>query len=117
MTKERTVKKRSDFDRVINKGTRIPTASYRIFFLPNEVGHTRFGIGVGKKNGKMLVLRNLRDLLKRQVRAMVAKRNDYSLPLDVIILIRPSYSSEKFDENEAELLNALLELRINHIEN
>ena len=113
MTKERTVKKRSDFDRVINKGTRIPTASYRIFFLPNEIGHTRFGIGVGKKNGNAVV----RNRLKRQVRAMVAKRNDYSLPLDVIILIRPSYSSEKFDENEAELLNALLELRINHIEN
>ena len=113
MTKERTVKKRSDFDRVIHSGTRISTASYRIFYLPNDFGHTRIGIGVGKKNGNAVT----RNLLKRQVRAMVAKRNDYSLPVDIIILIRPDYSSEKYASNESELFLALNEIRINHIEN
>jgi RNase P protein component len=47
------------------------------------------------------------------VRAILAKRNDYGDPIDLIIVIRPSYSEEAFHGNEAELnecLNKIKEL-------
>ena len=114
MKREYRVKKHPEFDHIIKSGKKYKSERFTLYCETSpDQKHSRIGIAVGKKNGNAVV----RNRLKRQVRAMVAKRNDYSLPLDVIILIRPSYSSEKFDENEAELLNALLELRINHIEN
>ena len=39
---------------------------------------------------------------------MIAKRDDYSSSLDVIIVIRPNFKETEFHENELEL-NALLD--------
>ena len=38
---------------------------------------------------------------------MIAKRNDYSLPLDIIVVIRPNYKEADFHANEQELNNLL----------
>lgn len=42
---------------------------------------------------------------------MLAKRNDYSLPIDLIIVIRPCYSTEAYEANEEELNASLDQIR------
>ena len=72
-----------------------------------DQNYTRIGIAVGKSNGVAVT----RVKEKRQVSAMLAKRNDYSLPIDLIIVIRPCYSTEAYEANEEELNASLDQIR------
>ena len=107
MTKENTVKSHKDFDRIIQKGARIKTAHFRLHYLPSTLDHTRIGIAVGKANGNAVT----RVRLKRQVRAMVAKRKPTQSPFDIIIVIRPEYDPKDYHDLEAELLEALSQIK------
>lgn len=109
MKKENTVKAHADFDRIIQKGACLKTPHFRLHYLPASLDHTRIGIAVGKANGG--AVRRVR--LKRQVRAMVEKREPEVSPLDIIIVIRPEYRPEQFHENEMELLSAFHSLKEN----
>ena len=111
MDKQHTVKSHREFDRIIQRGAHLRTDHFRLHYLPNDCGFTRIGIAVGKRNGGAVT----RVRLKRQVRAMVAKRDD-SLPLDIIVVVRPECSSEDYATNEAELLAALDTIRNQDIE-
>lgn len=102
------VKAHRDFDRIIKTGSKVKTKNFALSYLPAAPDtHTRIGIAVGKNNGKAVT----RVKEKRQVRAMLAKRGDYSLPIDLIIVIRPCYKTERFAENEIELNQALDEIK------
>ena len=107
MTKENTVKSHADFDRIIQKGARIKTAHFRLHYLPSPFDHTRIGIAVGKRNGGAVT----RVRLKRQVRAMVAKRKEESSPLDIIIVIHPEAKGVDYHELETELLDAFQQIK------
>ncbi|MBQ9457510.1 MAG: ribonuclease P protein component [Bacilli bacterium] len=111
MDKLHTIKSHREFDRLIQTGAHLRTEHFRLHYLPNQVGFTRIGIAVGKRNGGAVT----RVRLKRQVRAMVAKRDD-SLPLDLIIVIRPETLAEEYAKNEIELLAALDQIRNQDIE-
>lgn len=102
------VKAHRDFDRIIKNGSKVKTKNFALSFLPAASNtNTRIGIAVGKNNGKAVT----RVKEKRQVRAILAKRGDYTLPIDLIIAIRPCYKTERFAENEIELNQALDEIR------
>ncbi len=103
------VKAHQDFDRIIRNGTKIKTKNFSLSYLPASPDQkfTRIGIAVGKSNGGAVT----RVKEKRQVRAMLAKRNDYSLPIDLIIVIRPCYSIEAYEANEEELNASLDQIR------
>lgn len=107
MIKENTVKSHRDFDRIIQTGARTKTAHFRLHYLPNQLGHPRIGIAVGKRNGGAVT----RVRLKRQVRAMVAKCLDGLPPLDVIIVIHSDTSISEYHSNEAELLQAFATMK------
>lgn len=97
------IKKHSDFNKIISSGVKTKTSHFTVFYTNNEENLTRIGIAVGKKNGSAVQ----RVKIKRQVRAMLAKRNKYNLPIDLIIVVHPSYKIEEFNENELELNNNL----------
>ncbi len=104
MKKENTVKSHREFDRIIHRGAKIKSDHYLVYGEKSEEEKTRIGIAVGKSNGEA----HQRVRIKRQVRAMIAKRNDYSFSANLIIVVRPAFQEGEFDQNEAEL-NASLD--------
>ncbi|MCR5490740.1 MAG: ribonuclease P protein component [Bacilli bacterium] len=108
MKREYRVKKHSEFDRIIHAGAKVKSPHYAIYCEQAEnQPHARIGIAVSKKNGGAV----MRVRIKRQVRAMLAKRGDYADPLNLIIVIRPSYDPGEFAENERELNAALDQIK------
>ena len=104
MKREYRILKHSEFDRIIAGGKCIRTAHFRLFYLAEESNeHIRIGIALGKANGT--AVRRVKE--KRQVRAMLAKRNDYSPKLNLIIIIRPNYDPDSDFEMEEELNGAI----------
>lgn len=103
------VRKHQEFDRIIKGGKKIKSPHFTLYFVPAEPtqNFTRIGLAVSKANGKAIK----RTRIKRQVRAMLAKRNDYGDKIDLIIVIRPSYREEAFHENEAELNECLQQIK------
>ena len=103
MKRVNTVKSHREYDAIIHHGVKLRSDHFSLYYRPSDLGYTRIGLAVGKANGGAVQ----RVRIKRQVRAMIAKRNDYSLSLDIIIVIRPNYNQADFQENEREL-DALL---------
>ena len=105
------VRKHQEFDHIIKGGKKIKSPHFTLYYLPSEAGqnYTRIGLAVSKANGKAIE----RTHIKRQVRAMLAKRNDYGAPLDLIIVIRPSFKEVAFHETEAELNRCLDSIKEN----
>ncbi|MDO5330001.1 MAG: ribonuclease P protein component [Bacillota bacterium] len=100
MKRENRVRKHSDFDRIIRAGAAIKGRCFSIFYEGSDVMQTHIGIAVGKKNGGAVT----RVRLKRQVRAMVASLwKDWTIPSNLIIVIRTSYNETMFDDGMKEL--------------
>ena len=104
MKKINTIKPHREFDLIINHGVKLRSNHFACFYMPSDTGYTRIGLAVGKANGGAVS----RVRIKRQVRSMIATRNDYTLSVNLIIVIRPNYQQSEFHENELEL-NALLD--------
>lgn len=104
MKRVNTVKSHREYDAIIHHGVKLRSEHFSLYHRPSDLGYTRIGLAVGKANGGAVQ----RVRIKRQVRAILAKRNDYSLPIDIIIVIRPNYDQADFHENEREL-NVLLD--------
>lgn len=107
MKKQFRIKKHPEFDLIIKTGRKIKTPNFTIAYLPSDEDFTRIGIAVGKSNGNAVK----RVKAKRQVRAMLANYGDYTLPVNVIIVIRPSFAKGSFEENQKELHAALEQMR------
>lgn len=107
MKKENTVKSHAEFDRIIHNGVKVKTTHFSLFGVTSDAGYARVGIAVGKSNGKAVV----RVRIKRQIRAMIAKAMDWTWPVNLIIVIRPTYRQDEFAENERELNDALRKLK------
>ena len=99
MKKINTVKKHAEFDALVHGGKRLRSPHFTFFFEKSELGYTRIGISVGKKNGGAVT----RVRIKRQVRAMIASRGDLTLSMNLIIAVRPDFIQCEFHELEKEL--------------
>ena len=99
MKQANTVKSHKEFDAIIRLGAKIKSPHFSLHYVKEETPQTRIGLAVGKRNGGAVT----RVRIKRQVRAMIADYGDYSLPVDVILVIRPSFSEGDFHALEAEL--------------
>lgn len=106
MKKALRIKKHSEFDLIIKNGKKLKSKNFSIYYqaAPIDQDFTRIGLAIGKANGHAVT--RVRE--KRQVRAMLASRNDYSLPVNIIITIHPCYRGDEFQNNEREL-NSLLD--------
>ena len=74
-------------------------SSFVCYFEPRKQEHARVGISVGKKMGNAVV----RNKIKRQVRSMVDVCFDFDEDFDTILIVRPRYHQQSFEENLNEL--------------
>lgn len=101
MKKSNRILSHEEFTEIIKKTPFVKSQSFVVHYRKNSSGYSRIGIAVGKKNGNAVT----RNLVKRQIRAIIAKSFDLSKPIDLIIMARASYNPDTFHDNESELLS------------
>jgi ribonuclease P protein component len=96
--------RRADFDAVYRTGRRRSSASFAIFYRPNERAVTRFGMSVKKTMGVAVV----RNRIRRRVREILRlNRQEIASGWDIVIHPRPAVLSANFGALTAELLKIL----------
>lgn len=101
MKKAKRVCKNYEFTSIIQHRTFVKSSSFVCYFEARKCEHARVGISVGKKLGNAVV----RNKIKRQVRSMVDDCFDFNEAFDTIIIVRPRYHQQSFEENFNELKN------------
>ena len=97
------IKKNVEFNKVIEEGQLIKSDSLTLYFLENELGYTRIGISIPKKSGHAVV----RNKMKRQIRAIVAKDVDLSKSFDIIMIARKQFDVEEFGITELDIIDLM----------
>ena len=96
--------RRADFDAVYRTGRRRSSASFLIFYRPNERGLSRFGMSVKKTIGGAVV----RNRIRRRVREILRlNRQEIASGWDIVIHPRPAVLNANFGALTAELLKIL----------
>lgn len=95
-----------EFTSVLNKGKKAKVDGYLVVVKSNKEGHARIGISVSKKVGKAVV----RVRVRRQIRAMIARFDVLSKHIDVVIIPKPSFLQNSFEQNLSNLKEALNKL-------
>lgn len=95
-----------DFTTTLNKGKKVRNAVCLIGVRPNKEGHARIGISVSKKVGKAFI----RVRVRRQIRAMINKLDILDKPADVVIIPKPSFLKNSFEQNLSIVKEALTKL-------
>ena len=94
---------RKQFLEVYDRGRRASSSSFVLFAMPNGLGHCRIGLTVTKKTGGAVA----RNRVKRRLREIYrTNREQFDVPLDLVVNARPSIKERSFDDLERELLRA-----------
>jgi len=96
MKKEYRIKKSQEFSKIIKQKKSFANKAFVIYYQPGAKDHVRIGLSVSKKLGKAVK----RNLIKRQVRMMVNEIFDFEDPSDYIIIVRPFYTKQTFQDNQ-----------------
>ena len=97
------IKKYSEFQKVIAAENVKKTCFFVSYSLANDLGYSRFGISVPKKIGTAVI----RNKIKRQIRAILAKELDMNSSFDYIFIARRSYDINKFNETASDIVSLL----------
>ncbi len=101
------VKKYREFKEIFNHKKFKRNEIYTIYYQKNDVGFTRVGIHVSKKNG--IAVKRVK--IKRQVRAILDKYLEYQKhQLNLIVVISPKYNTDEFQKNEKLLYDLLKQI-------
>ena len=93
MKKKDIVKSKNDFTKIIKTGNKINNHSFVIYYMKNNLNHSRYGISVGTKLGNAV----FRNKYKRRIRMLVNNNNSlYNKNNDYIILLRKNAVSIEF---------------------
>lgn len=103
MKVENRVKKYSDFQNVINLGEPVKSQTLTLYFLKNNLDHSRIGISVSKKSGNAVI----RNKIKRQIRAIISKEMDLSKPLDLVFIARKGFDINNFEKTREDIKQLL----------
>lgn len=95
-----------DFTTTLNRGKKVKNATYLIGVRLNKEGHARIGISVSKKVGKAFV----RVRVRRQIRAMMNRLDILAKPYDVVIIPKPLFLKNSFEQNLRIVKEALTKL-------
>ena len=107
MKKEYRLLSNQDFSSLVKIGKRVKVDEFYLYYLKNNLTHSRFGISVSTKLGNAVI----RNKTKRQVRAIVdefIKVNQK--PLDVVIVVKDKYFLKDYQENKNTLIKLLNEI-------
>jgi len=110
MQKKFVVKKNSDFKKLIDHKQYVINNAFTVYYMPNDLGHARYGISAGKKHGNAVA----RNKLKRQIRMMIEETFLFSSSYDYLIMIRKEYANNTYAKNLEELkkLDKKIQLRL-----
>jgi len=102
--------RRAEFDAVYRDGRRRAGRQFTVFFRPNGLGHTRFGVSVKRALGGAVV----RNRIRRRIRE-IARLHRPEIPSgwDIVIHPRSTVATAKFAALEAELLSLMQSIRKN----
>ncbi len=94
------LRRAADFRRVREHGRTRRGTLVTLGYLPNGLGHNRYGFVVGKRLGKAVV----RNKVKRRLREMIRRKHpDLRQGYDIVLVARPGIEKHGFWEIDAEL--------------
>ncbi len=99
MKREYRLRKNEDFQKVIQKRKSIANASFALYWVKNSLDQPRIGISVSSKLGKAVI----RNKIKRQVRMMVLESMDFTLTVDLVLMVRKGYLNKNYADNLVEI--------------
>ena len=108
MRKLYVVKRKEEFDNIINFCPMKKNSTYIIYYKKNNLKYDRFGISVGKKIGNAVV----RNSYKRKIRAIIDNyKKSYVNNRDYIIILRRSALDKTFDELDKDFNKIMYSIR------
>ncbi|GAX89141.1 ribonuclease P protein component [Effusibacillus lacus] len=99
------LKDNRDFQKVFQKGKSFANRYLVLYHAPNQLDHYRVGFSVSKKVGNAVVRNRVKRYLREAVRA---EGPDPSLPVDFVIIARPSSAGLDFDGFRKNLVHLLM---------
>ena len=96
------LRRRAEFARVYERGTRLRGRFMTCFALPNDLGLPRLGIAASAKIGNAVV----RNKAKRLVRELFRARKPLK-PMDIVFIPRREIVTAAWQDLEADYRNAL----------
>lgn len=99
MRRENRLKRGADFDRVFREGIAAGGPFFVVRAVPNDVGHPRWGLAVGRK---ALPNATDRNRVRRRLRA-AADVSGVSAHADIVVVGRRHVLGARFEELRSEL--------------
>ena len=100
MKREFRITKNEEFSKIVSKKKSFANDFFVLYTNDRRENHCRVGISVSKKLGDAVV----RNKIKRQIRMMIINIIDFeNYPLDLIVIARPKYLENSFEDNQKQL--------------
>ena len=108
MKKDFIVKKKYEFNNIIETGKCAKNDLYVIFYRKNNIDKYRFGISVGKKIGNAVT----RNKYKRRIRNIIDNNKKYyQNNMDYIIILRKSSTDYSFEQLEDKFVSIITKIK------
>ena len=104
------LKNRPEFRRCYDQGVRVPSRSFTLFALPNELEYGRLGIAATRKFGSAVE----RNRAKRLLREVFRRLGELTAGLDVVVVPRREFHGVAYDRLEREFRAAVDRLSRTH---
>ena len=102
LTRVERIRRRPDFERAYETGTKLRSKLLTVFLVPNDRQHARFGVAASRKVGKAVQ----RNRAKRITRELF-RRHKVADGVDIVLVPRRELLDAPFVRVEAEYLAAL----------
>lgn len=96
------IRRRSEFQRIYDRGSRFHSRFSTVFVLPNDLAHGRLGIAATKKLGGAVQ----RNRAKRLIRE-IFRRNKLAAGFDVVVIPKPALLDASLAVLEADYRSTL----------
>ena len=107
LPKEKRLAKRREFVRVYETGRKLFSRYSVLFFVANDLAHSRIGITATKKLGKA----NVRNRLKRWTREVYRRQREPlgidRQALDIVVNVKPNAADATFQDYSRDLSRVL----------